>query len=85
MQKESDAETLSVWCYLNEWNPQFVNVVYEEPCKNTRRLRPAIGVENIVLWNDLYMGPVVEQRINAPVSECSIHVSEMLRRPIYKI
>uniref|UniRef100_F1KTD4 phosphatidylinositol-3,5-bisphosphate 3-phosphatase n=1 Tax=Ascaris suum TaxID=6253 RepID=F1KTD4_ASCSU len=66
MQKESDAETLSVWCYLNEWNPQFVNVVYEEPCKNTRRLRPAIGVENIVLWNDLYMGPVVEQRINAP-------------------
>ncbi|VDM37639.1 unnamed protein product [Toxocara canis] len=64
--RTSDEETLSVWCYLNERNPQFVNVVYEEPRKSMRRLRPAIGVEHIVLWNDLYMGPAVEQRINAP-------------------
>lgn len=66
MRKDCNGETLSVWSYLNGSNRQFVNVVYEEPRKSSRRLRPSLGVEHIVLWKQLYMGPRLEQLINAP-------------------
>lgn len=57
-----DAETLSLWTYLNDTRPDFINVLYDK--SNVRRLTAPLGVADLHVWKQVYVGPQLERSCN---------------------
>uniref|UniRef100_A0A915Q084 phosphatidylinositol-3,5-bisphosphate 3-phosphatase n=1 Tax=Setaria digitata TaxID=48799 RepID=A0A915Q084_9BILA len=58
-----DAETLSLWTFLDESKPEYGNVIYN-PGKSNERLHTSLHVEDLHIWKQLYIGPAIERLIN---------------------
>uniref|UniRef100_A0A0R3QYT2 phosphatidylinositol-3,5-bisphosphate 3-phosphatase n=1 Tax=Brugia timori TaxID=42155 RepID=A0A0R3QYT2_9BILA len=58
-----DAETLSLWTFLDESKPEYGNVIYS-PGKSNERLHTSLHVEDLHIWKQLYIGPAIERLIN---------------------
>uniref|UniRef100_A0A8R1Y9L2 phosphatidylinositol-3,5-bisphosphate 3-phosphatase n=1 Tax=Onchocerca volvulus TaxID=6282 RepID=A0A8R1Y9L2_ONCVO len=58
-----DAETLSLWTFLDESKPEYGNVIYN-PGKSNERLHTSLHVEDLYIWKQLYIGPAIERLIN---------------------
>ncbi|CAG9537471.1 unnamed protein product [Cercopithifilaria johnstoni] len=58
-----DAETLSLWTFLDESKPEYGNVIYN-PGKSNERLHTFLHVEDLHIWKQLYIGPAIERLIN---------------------
>ncbi|MCP9258656.1 Myotubularin-related protein 3 [Dirofilaria immitis] len=58
-----DAETLSLWTFLDESKSEYGNVIYN-PGKSNERLHTSLHVEDLHIWKQLYIGPAIERLIN---------------------
>uniref|UniRef100_A0A1I7V9E6 phosphatidylinositol-3,5-bisphosphate 3-phosphatase n=1 Tax=Loa loa TaxID=7209 RepID=A0A1I7V9E6_LOALO len=58
-----DAETLSLWTFLDESKPEYGNVIYS-PGKSNQRLHTSLHIEDLHIWKQLYIGPAIERLIN---------------------